>query len=85
MGYADGSWISSIQEDNRGVEGDMTIELTQNEHGFLVTLLEEKQHELLHEISKADVREFQRELREREVVLEGLLRKLGTAVGSTTV
>jgi len=58
----------------------MAIELTQNEHGFLVTLLEERQRELLHEISKADVHEFRRGLQEKEVVLESLLVKL--AVGS---
>ena len=56
----------------------MTIELTQAEHELLVTLLQERERELLHEISKADVHEFRRELREKEVVLEELLRKLKT-------
>jgi len=54
----------------------MTIELTQAEQGFLVTLLEERQHELLHEISKADVHAFRRGLQEKEALLEALLRKL---------
>jgi vacuolar-type H+-ATPase subunit E/Vma4 len=62
----------------------MKIELTQAEHGFLATLLEEKQHELLHEISKADVHDFRRGLKEKEEVLETLLRKLAAeTVGST--
>jgi len=42
------------------VEGDMTIELTHAEHELLVMLLEERQRELLHEISKADVHDFRR-------------------------
>ena len=59
----------------------MTIELTHAEHELLVTLLEERQRELLHEISKTDVHEFRRGLQGKEVVLEALLCKLA-AVGS---
>ena len=59
----------------------MTIELTYAEHELLAMLLEERQRELLHEISKTDVHEFRRGLQEKEVVLEALLRKL-TAVGT---
>jgi hypothetical protein len=55
----------------------MQIELTQAEHGFLVTLLQERQRELLHEIAKADVHNFRHQLQEREGLLETLLRKLG--------
>jgi len=61
----------------------MQFELTQAEHGLLVMLLQERQRELLHEISKADSHDFRRGLREREAVLEALLRKL-TAEGVAT-
>ena len=54
----------------------MTIELTQAEQGFLATLLQERQRELLHEIAKADVHGFRRRLQDQEVLLETLLRKL---------
>jgi len=62
------------------VECDMTIELTQAEHELLVMLLQEKQRQLLHEISKADVHEFRRNLQEKEAVLEALLRKASSSV-----
>ena len=58
------------------------IELTEPEHSLLVTLLEERQRELLHEISKADVHEFRRRLQEKEGLLESLLVKLATQVAS---
>jgi len=58
----------------------MAIELTQAEHGLLVTLLEERQRELLHEISKSDVHEFRRGLQEKEELLEALLVKLAAGV-----
>jgi len=62
----------------------MTIELTHAEQELLVMLLEERQRELLHEISKADAHDFRRGLQEKEAVLETLLRKLATeAVGNT--
>jgi len=63
----------------------MNIELTQAEHEFLVTVLEERQHELLHEISKADAHHFRRGLREKEVVLETLLGKLTSEKVSAAV
>jgi len=58
----------------------MTIELTQAEHELLVTLLQARQRELLHEISKADMHDFRRRLQDHEVVLEGLQRKLAAEV-----
>ena len=62
----------------------MEIELTAAEHSLLVTLLQERERELLHEIAKADVHSFRHTLQEREVVLENLLRKLtsGASAGS---
>jgi len=62
----------------------MQFELTQAEHALLVTLLQERQRELLHEISKADSHDFRRGLREREVTLEALLRKLMAEGVATT-
>ncbi len=53
----------------------MQIELTQSEHAFLVTILEERQRQMLREISRAG-RSFRESLRESEVMLENLLRKL---------
>ncbi len=62
----------------------MKLELAETEQDFLVTLLQERQRELLHEISKAEVHDFRRTLRERELLLENLLRKLESdEVGST--
>lgn len=54
----------------------MDIRLTETEHALLVTLLQQRQRELLHEIAKADVHSFRHRLQERETVLEGLLEKL---------
>ncbi len=54
----------------------MKIDLTEPEHALLVTLLQERQRELLHEISRAEVHNFRHSLQEREVLLETLLRKL---------
>jgi len=61
----------------------MMIELTEPEHSLLVTLLEGRQRELLHEISKADVHEFRRGLQEKEGLLESLLVKLATQVAGS--
>lgn len=60
----------------------MNIELTQPEHMLLVTILEERQREFLHEISRADNHSFRRSLQEKESVLEMLLRKLGSGARS---
>lgn len=49
---------------------------TPQEQALLVTILSERQRELLHEIARAELREFRRELQEREAMLESLLRKL---------
>ena len=62
----------------------MTIELTEPEHALLVTLLQERQRELLHEISRAEVHNFRHRLQEREVLLETLLRRLESPVSANT-
>ena len=54
------------REDNRDRERFMNIELTQPEHMLLVTILEERQREFLHEISRADNHSFRRSLQERK-------------------
>jgi vacuolar-type H+-ATPase subunit E/Vma4 len=58
----------------------MKLELTETEHDLLVTLLQERQRELLHEISKAEIHDFRRSLQDRERVLESLLQKLAQPV-----
>jgi vacuolar-type H+-ATPase subunit E/Vma4 len=58
----------------------MDMSFTAQEHALLVTILTERQRELLHEISRADVHDFRRELQVREALLESLLRKLGPEV-----
>ncbi len=62
----------------------MKIELTEPEHALLVTLLQERQRELLHEISRAEIHNFRHSLQEREVLLETLLRKLEATVSANT-
>jgi hypothetical protein len=61
----------------------MNLELTQAEHTLLVAILEERQRELLHEISRTGVHSFRRTLQDRENVLEMLLRKLSPEVRSS--
>ncbi len=62
----------------------MKIDLTEPEHALLVTLLQERQRELLHEISRAEVHNFRHGLQEREVLLETLLRKLESTVSANS-
>ena len=54
----------------------MEFEITAQEQALLVTILTERQRELLREISLAELHHFRRELQDREAVLEILLRKL---------
>jgi hypothetical protein len=49
---------------------------TPQEQALLITILSERQRELLHEIARADLHEFRRELQAREAMLESVLRKL---------
>ena len=62
----------------------MIIELTEPEHALLITLLQERQRELLLEISRAEVHNFRHNLQQREMLLETLLRKLEAIVSSNT-
>jgi hypothetical protein len=54
----------------------MDTPFTPQEQALLVTILEERQRELLLEISRAELHHFRHELQEREALLESLLRKL---------
>ena len=54
----------------------MDIPFTPQEQLLLVTILEERQRELLLEISRTDTHDFRHALQERESLLESLLRKL---------
>ena len=56
----------------------MDMSFTPEEHALLVTILTERQRELLREIARADLHGFRHELQEREALLESLLRKLST-------
>ncbi len=50
---------------------------TPQEKSLLVTVLQERQRELLLEISRTELHDFRRELQDRELLLESLLNKLG--------
>jgi len=54
----------------------MQFDFTSQEQALLVTILAERQREMLHEIARAEFHEFRRELQDREVMLESMLRKL---------
>lgn len=54
----------------------MLVELTDEERHLLRIILEERLHELDHEISRTDHRAFKAGLREREAVLSALLEKV---------
>ena len=54
----------------------MDTVFTPQEQALLVTILTERQRELLLEIARTDLHEFRHELQEREALLESLLRKL---------
>ena len=58
----------------------MDTAFTPEEHALLVTILTERQRELLHEIARTDLHQFRHQLQEREALLESLLRKLGPEV-----
>jgi hypothetical protein len=62
----------------------MELQLTAQEQALLTTILCERQRELLREIARTDAHDFRRELKEREIVLESLLRKL-TETGVSTI
>ena len=55
----------------------MSIEISDEEREFLTELFEEKQKHLIQEISHTDTIAFERMLRKRLDVLEGLMAKFG--------
>lgn len=57
----------------------MELTLSGEEQEFLVSILEQRQQELLAEISHTDRREFKQGLRKNEDLLESLLARLRTA------
>ena len=63
----------------------MPLELTTQEEALLVTILRERQRQLLHEIARSDFHEFRRELQAREATLEALLRKLAPEAAAQSV
>jgi hypothetical protein len=58
----------------------MELRLTDKEHELLLELLDEQQKHLLHQINKADHREYKMTLRARCTTLEGILQRLKEAM-----
>jgi hypothetical protein len=58
----------------------MQIDLTENEAAVLATVLDSALGELREEIYKSEVADYKASLKERETVLTGVLRRLGTRV-----
>jgi hypothetical protein len=58
----------------------MNLEITDEEREFLGELFEEKQKHLIQEINHTDTIDFERLLKQRIEVLEGLMRKIGQNV-----
>ena len=55
----------------------MNLEITEEERELLNEILEEKQKRMIHELNHTDTIEFERMLKKKIEVLEGLMRKLG--------
>jgi hypothetical protein len=55
----------------------MNVEITNEERDFLSELLEEKQKHMIQEINHTDTIDFERMLKKKLEVLEGLMRKIG--------
>lgn len=58
----------------------MNVEITDEEREFLGELFEEKQKHMIQEINHTDTIDFERLLKKRIEVLEGLMRKIGQNV-----
>jgi hypothetical protein len=58
----------------------MNLEITDEEREFLEELFEEKQKHMIQEINHTDTIDFERLLRKKIEVLEGLMRKIGQDV-----
>jgi len=59
----------------------MELQLTTEERSFVEEILLEHQRVLLHEISRSDGRDFRSMLRQKELLLEAILRKVRAAQG----
>lgn len=55
----------------------MNLEITDEEREFLDELFEEKQKHMIQEINHTDTIDFERLLKKKIEVLEGLMRKIG--------
>ena len=55
----------------------MNLEITDDERDFLSELFEEKQKHMIQEINHTDTIDFERMLKKKLEVLEGLMRKIG--------
>jgi len=55
----------------------MNLEITEEERELLNEIFEEKQKHMIHELNHTDTLEFERMLKKKIEVLEGLMRKLG--------
>jgi len=55
----------------------MNLEITEEERELLNEIFEEKQKHMIHELNHTDTLNFERMLKKKSEVLEGLMRKLG--------
>ena len=58
----------------------MNLQITEEERELLNEIFEEKQKHMIHELNHTDTIEFERMLKKKIEVLEGLMRKLGQTV-----
>ncbi len=59
----------------------MNLEITEEERELLNEIFEEKQKHMIHELNHTDTLNFERMLKKKVEVLEGLMRKLGQTAG----
>ena len=55
----------------------MNLQITEEERELLNEIFEEKQKHMIHELNHTDTLNFERMLKKKIEVLEGLMRKLG--------
>jgi len=60
----------------------MDLEITNEEEEFLVEVLEEKHKRMIQELDHTDTIAFERMLKKKLEVLEGIKRKVGTPAGA---
>ena len=59
----------------------MNLEITEEERELLNEIFEEKQKHMIRELNHTDTLNFERMLKKKIEVLEGLMRKLGQIAG----